>query len=158
MKIIEKIINGADIRKLLFNNVEMYEMANILARDTGLPYNMWVDSAGKRRKTKHNVPRIKVEFSSGNQCGVLLTTPLSLDKKVKFPKGVSLREVFKFIDDHRDAFLIHFDNRWSDMALLNYLLLVGRRKKTKKEAIQYLLNNDIIDEIPKEFKNMFREN
>ena len=40
--------------------VLLTEMANISKEITGLPYDIWIDSAGEERKTSHSKPRLKV--------------------------------------------------------------------------------------------------
>lgn len=37
-----------------------FEMANLRKQESGLPYDIWLDSAGCTRNTQHNVMRIKV--------------------------------------------------------------------------------------------------
>lgn len=39
---------------------ELMEMTNVSTEDTGLPYSIWIDSAGKDRRS-HNDLRIKVK-------------------------------------------------------------------------------------------------
>lgn len=38
---------------------QAYEMANLTRQESGQPFDIWVDSAGKSRNSKHNEPRLK---------------------------------------------------------------------------------------------------
>ena len=38
----------------------MYEMANLTRNNSGEPFDICVDSAGRTRSVKHNEPRVKV--------------------------------------------------------------------------------------------------
>ena len=39
-----------------------FEIANLRKHESGLPYDIWLDSAGYKRNTPHNVMRIKVSI------------------------------------------------------------------------------------------------
>lgn len=45
------------------NEQYLLEMANVKSTDTGLPYDIWIDSLGKDRDVEHNIPRIKVNVN-----------------------------------------------------------------------------------------------
>ncbi len=51
----------------------LQEMANLLKRYTGLPYDIWLDSLGCKRDVPHNLPRLKVVVD-GNRI------PVSIDE------------------------------------------------------------------------------
>lgn len=37
----------------------IYEMAKLTRQKSGQPFDIWIDSLGSKRNTKHNSPRIK---------------------------------------------------------------------------------------------------
>ena len=51
----------------------LQEMANVLKGDTGLPYDIWLDSEGYLRQLQHNKPRLKVRVDGD-------WIPVSIDK------------------------------------------------------------------------------
>lgn len=72
---------------------------------------------------------------------------LAGDEK-KFRK---LSEIMKFIEDNYEAFLYHWNKRWSDLEMLLYIEYVAkgvRGGKTKSQAISLLIKNEYITEYP----------
>jgi hypothetical protein len=43
---------------------DLSEMANVTKMDSGLPFAVWIDFNGVRRKVRHNSPRIKIEIDN----------------------------------------------------------------------------------------------
>lgn len=65
-------------------NSAAFEMANVSKDDTGLPYDLWIDSAGDSRR-KHG-PRVKVQVNN-------TFIPLIISDNPDIPKSVK-RMVF----------------------------------------------------------------
>lgn len=114
---------GSIIEKLNANNgeVDLMEMANLEKSESGLPYNIWIDSQGKFRNVPHNSPRIKVDIT-GNYDTLV---PVSIDRvapvnlsdnpHIKIPK---FRKVSKWIIDNYDTLIKHWNKELTDLQAL----------------------------------------
>ena len=102
----------------------MFEMANAVKEDTGLPYDIWLDSEGKNRKVSHNSPRIKVSVD-GKLIPVLISDNPDLPEDV-LKKGTKrfrrFNEIRKFIIDNKEILLKHWNKELSDREILNLLV------------------------------------
>lgn len=47
--------------KIEFIENDLLEMSNILKRETGLPYNVWIDNSANARNVFHHLPRLKIK-------------------------------------------------------------------------------------------------
>ena len=45
---------------------DIFAMANLYPKRTGLPAIIWVDNLGKARNVEHNLPRVKIQNIPGN--------------------------------------------------------------------------------------------
>lgn len=123
---------------------EGFEMAIASAARTGLPYDLCIDSVGKDRNVSNNSPKVKVG-SKGEEVSLLIAAR----SKVLVGDGKKLEklsEVMKFIEENYEAFLFHWNKKWYDMAMLDYIKYVTKRGKTKSQAISLLLNDGVIEE------------
>ena len=48
--------------RIKFENNNLLEMSNILKRETGLPYNIWIDNSANARNVSHHLPRLKIKI------------------------------------------------------------------------------------------------
>ena len=96
---------------------ELMEMANVSTQDTGLPYSIWIDSAGKDRKTSHNDPRIKVRVN-----GEFIPVSISKNPEIlverKFDHSA---EVLKWVRKYYDVLIKHWNKELTDKQALNLL-------------------------------------
>lgn len=105
------------------NEELLLEMANVWARDTGLPYDIWIDSRGKDRNNTHNSPRIKV-----NVDGQLIPFEISEDpdipesvKKTGLTDFKHKTQVKEYVKAYYKILLTHFNREISDKQALNLL-------------------------------------
>lgn len=106
MEFIDKKINEKLNREL---EHPAYEMANVSKEDTGLPYDLWIDSIGVDRKGKHSSPRLKVQVN-GKLIPVLISENPDIPDSLK-RKGIKdfphLSEVKKYIKAYLKVLLIN---------------------------------------------------
>lgn len=107
--------------------VTLFDMANIDKRDTKLPVNIWVDSSGSSRKTKHMLPRVKIQKQINNDNRVSNLVPVSISQNPAILKGTTdltakqLNEVFDFIKRNYVVFMKHWNDEITDRELLTSL-------------------------------------
>ena len=89
----------------------LQEMANVLKRDTGLPCDIWLDSQGFARPSKHNLPRLKV-MVNGNWI------PVSIDEfrpevlvGIRIPK---FRKIANWIKEKYPILIRHWNGIITD--------------------------------------------
>lgn len=116
----------------------LYEMANYKQRDTGLPYDIWIDSAGKNRSgLQHNNRRIKVTYN-GNALEMDMDEPFTVraGNSKNFKK---LKSVITFLHDYHKALDLHWNLQITDAELGIIFKLVNKRKYSVEDAIKYVL-------------------
>lgn len=120
-----------------------FEMANVSKNDTGLPYNLWIDSLGKDRQVGHaNSPRIKVEVD-GKLVPVLISEdpqiPNSAKKNgAKEPKNFA--EVREYVRAYFPVFMAHYLRMISDRQALLLLTKVENATDEQVLALEEKLN------------------
>lgn len=113
MKCIEEIIIA------LRESHNLYEMANVSKQDTGLPYDIWVDSAGKDRRVSHG-PRIKVAVNGKSRRMPEISISDNPELKAGRPfEGMNV--VIKWVQKYKDVLLKHYNKELTDKQLLNLL-------------------------------------
>lgn len=101
----------------ILNENQFFEMANVSKKDTGLPYNIWIDSAGASRNTKHNIPRIKVD--TGND---LIPVSISRSPEILVNKKIpKFLEIQNYIIKYYDVLMSHWNKEITDKQALNLL-------------------------------------
>lgn len=98
----------------------LYEMASVSKTDTGLPYSLWLDSAGTSRNTQHNEIRIKVDVN-GDRIPVIVDKvnpyiPASVNKTI--PEFSVIKD---YIIKYYDVFVKHWKGELTDRQALNQL-------------------------------------
>lgn len=115
-----------------------FEMANVSKEDTGLPYDLWIDSAGDFRK-RHG-PRIKVQVNN-------TLIPITISDNPDIPKsakkgGISnfphLAEIKKYIKAYKEILLAHYKKQLSDKNTLLLLETLGQADINKIKLVNYL--------------------
>ena len=133
------------IRNFKLNEDLLFEMTNLEKRDTGLPYDIWIDSAGKSRDNSHsNTPRIKIDVN-GDLVPVEINDNPDIPDSVKkqgVPNIPHFSEIKKYVKAYKKIFLAHYLNQISDKQALN---LLGPIKLAPQSEISL---SQIIDQIP----------
>ena len=133
------------IRNFKLNEDLLFEMANLEKRDTGLPYDIWIDSAGKSRSNSHsNTPRIKIDVN-GDLIPVEISDNPDIPDSVKkqgVPNIPHFSEIKKYVKAYKKVFLAHYLNQISDKQALN---LLGPIKLAPQSEISL---SQIIDQTP----------
>lgn len=93
----------------------MQEMAIVSKKDTKLPYDIWIDSEGKNRKTKQNYPQLIIDCN-GNRIPVSISEnpEILVKKKISgFPK------INSWIKKYLAVLLQHWNRKITDREALN---------------------------------------
>lgn len=105
------------------NENRLFEMCNLQSADTGLPYDIWLDSAGDSRLNTHHKPRIKVLVD-----GKLI--PIEISDNPDIPDNIKragvkdfphLSEIRKYVKAYRKVLAAHYFNEISDKKALALL-------------------------------------
>lgn len=119
-------------------NSAAFEMANVSKDDTGLPYDLWIDSAGDSRR-KHG-PRVKVQVNNTFIPLIISDNP-DIPKSVK-KNGVSdfphLAEIQKYIRAYKEILLAHYRKQLSDKNTLLLLETIEKADTNKIKLVNYL--------------------
>ncbi len=114
-----------------FDMESAFEMANVSKDDTGLPYDLWIDSIGSDRNTPHSLPRLKVRID-GKFIPVLLSDNPDIPDSVK-KAGVKdfphFSEIKKYIKAYLDVLLAHYNKELTDKQALNILSTIDEAKE-----------------------------
>lgn len=100
--------------------VKAYEIANLTRKNSGQPFDIWVDSAGKGRNTKHNELRFKaknngVTVTAGFENGEYTNFQTSKNKLQKFGKTKELEEYAIKI---KPLLELHWEGKIDDVTFL----------------------------------------
>ena len=94
-----------------------FEMANLRKQESGLPYDIWLDSSGCTRNTQHTVMRIKV--GAGDE---LIPVVLSSKRDIRPLRPFRMKnEIVSWIFDNYDTLFKHWNGELSDRQALNLL-------------------------------------
>ena len=95
----------------------MQEMANVSMKDTKLPYDIWIDSEGKNRKTKNDYPRLIVDCN-----GDMIPVSISKNPEILVKKKISeFPKVSSWIKKYFATLLQHWNKEITDREALNQL-------------------------------------
>jgi len=89
---------------------QVYGMANLYPKRTGLPVIIWVDNVGAFRTNKHNMPRVKVQNVKGDKA-IDDTFSLSIELEPKVLAGEcklsskDLKAVTEYISDNYEVLM-----------------------------------------------------
>ena len=122
----------------------MYEMANLQTKDTGEPYEFWVDDIGKDRGGKHNLPRFKPR-KDGVELDIIIDgDDVRFDKQPtnKLHKFGPYKDALKFVEKFKKPLLMHWNKEITTAELANIIRLVNKKHYSIDDAIEAVLNDD----------------
>ena len=94
-----------------------FEMANLRKQESGLPYDIWLDSAGCKRNTLHNVMRINVSIDN-EFIPVIIASQRDIRPQKHF-NGEN--EIISWAYDNYYTLFKHWNSELSDRQALNIL-------------------------------------
>ena len=94
-----------------------FEMANLRKQESGLPYDIWLDSAGYKRNTPHNVVRINVSIDD-ELIPVIIASQRDIRPQKHFKRE---NEIISWASDNYYTLFKHWNNELSDRQALNIL-------------------------------------
>lgn len=122
----------------------MYEMANLQSKDTGEPFEFWVDDVGKDRGGKHNLPRFKPR-KGGVELDIIIDGDnIRFDKQPtnKLHKFGPYKDALKFVEKFKEPLLMHWNKEITTTELANIIRLVNKKKYTISDAIKAVLSDE----------------
>lgn len=94
-----------------------FEMANLRKHESGLPYDIWLDSAGCKRNTPHNVMRINVSIDN-ELIPVIIASQRDIRPQKHFKRE---NEIISWTSNNYDTLFKHWNSELSDRQVLNIL-------------------------------------
>ena len=94
-----------------------FEIANLRKQESGLPYDIWLDSAGYKRNTPHYVMRIKVNIDN-EFIPVIIASQRDIRPQKHFKRE---NEIILWASNNYDILFRHWDGELSDIRTLNLL-------------------------------------
>lgn len=94
-----------------------FEMANLRKQESGLPYDIWLDSAGYKRNIPHSVMRIKVSIDN-ELIPVTIASQRDIIPKKHFKRE---NEIILWASNNYDTLFMHWIGELSDRQALNLL-------------------------------------
>jgi len=118
---------------------ELFEMANIVPKKSGLKADIWSDHKGVLRNKKDNDRRVKISYTTDYSVSVsieenpvILSVSSSLKKKNSgSPEWEEINKAIKYVGRNYDIFLKHYngtDDSFDDEDLYNALRERGEYK------------------------------
>ena len=108
----------AFIRRIhLEEKYAFFEMANLRKQESGLPYDIWLDSIGCARNTHHKVMRIKVGV--GDE---LIPVIIASQRDIRPLRPFRMEnEIVSWVVHNYDTLFKHWNGELSDRQALNLL-------------------------------------
>ena len=120
----------------------LYEMANFSTKTTGEPFTLWIDEAGKERKTKHSLPGFKAS-ANGVQVDIVIDGDnIKFDNatKRKLDRFKYAKEALDFIEKFKKPLLMHWNRKIDTAQLGMIMLLVTKKHRSIDDAIDEVVN------------------
>ena len=124
---IDNIDDDVDDIELTKNAQPLFEMSNLITKNTGLSVDIWSDHKGVLGKYKHKEPRVKM----GKRGQFMISVSIESKPKILVKsKGItesqlkSCQSAIEYVGKNYDLFLKHFndiDDSFSDDDLKNAL-------------------------------------
>lgn len=111
----------------IYKHENVYGMANLVPKKTGLSCDLWSEHKGASRKLSHcNTPRIKISLDGQSVSVTIEPNPKTLTSLDKFKQsGIKkIKEAIEYVGRNSDIFLKHFsdkDDSFDDEDLFNAL-------------------------------------
>ena len=104
------IINGKKCTVWFYENIDLFEMANLRQNRTGLPMVIWVSEKGN---TKHG-PRIKVSKTHSHKTDIYNSVSVSIANPAKIMAGSGLEKkdlqyIQEYIEKNKKTLLKYWD-------------------------------------------------
>ena len=94
-----------------------FEMANLRKQESGLPYDIWLYSAGYKRNIPHSVMRIKVCIDDE-----FIPTIIASQRDIRPQKHFKREnEIILWASNNYDTLFMHWNGKLSDRQALNKL-------------------------------------
>src|SRR5574344_1578737 len=94
-----------------------FEMANLRKQESGLQYDIWLDSAGYKRNIPHSVMRIKVCIDD-EFIPIIIASQRDI-RPLRHFKGEN--EIISWASNNYDTLFKHWNSELSDRQALNIL-------------------------------------
>lgn len=94
-----------------------FEIANLRKQESGLPYDILLDSAGYKRNTPHNVMKIKVSIDN-EFIPVIIASQRDIRPQKHFKRE---NEIILWASNNYDTLFRHWNGELSDRRALNIL-------------------------------------
>lgn len=94
-----------------------FEMANLRKQESGLSYDIWLDSAGYKRNTPHNVMRINVSIDN-EFIPIIIASQRDIRPQKHFKRE---NEIILWASNNYDTLFMHWNGKLSDRQALNIL-------------------------------------
>lgn len=94
-----------------------FEMASLRKQESGLPYDIWLDSAGYKRNTPHNVMRIKVSIDN-EFIPIIIASQRDIIPQKHFKRE---NEIILWASNNYYTLFMHWNGKLSDRQALNLL-------------------------------------
>ena len=94
-----------------------FEMANLRKQESGLPYDIWLDSAGYKRNTPHSVMRVTVNIDN-KFIPVIIASQRDIRPQKHFKRE---NEIISWASDNYYTLFKHWNSELSDRQALNLL-------------------------------------
>lgn len=94
-----------------------FKMANLRKQESGLPYDIWLDSAGYKRNTPHSVMRINVSIDN-ELIPVIIASQRDIRPQKHFKRE---NEIISWASDNYCILFKHWNSELSDRQALNLL-------------------------------------
>ena len=94
-----------------------FEMANLRKHESGLPYDIWLDSAGYKRNTPHNEMRINVNIDN-ELIPVIIASQRDIRPQKHFKRE---NEIILWASNNYYTLFRHWNGKLSDRQTLNLL-------------------------------------
>lgn len=112
----------------------LLEMANVSPRVTGLPYTLWIDSAGVGRINTHNEPRVKIKVD-GTYIPMTISDNPEIPESVVNNSGITtfkdINIVKRYIKAYKKVLLAHYLGQIDDTAALSLLSTLPKAKEAE---------------------------
>ena len=95
-----------------------FEMANLRKQESGLPYDIWLDSAGYKQNIPHSVMRIKVRIDD-EFIPIIIASQRDI-RPLRHFKGEN--EIISWTSNNYDTLFRHWNGELSDRQALNILV------------------------------------